>query len=267
MIDFNDYNDDFFEPGEFDSQIEELKEELRESVKKEIKDEIEKLRKENKELQGIKKNFDSIKRDFEAKKSECDRVMRNAESKAKQARLKELMEHFKVTLWAVSWDYRYKKKCDKCDKNRRIQVVLPSGKTVDDECDCRVSKKVYYPKENVLYELSERNGEFMAWYRAEGDRGEEYFAGGSCAEYAKVVVDHNKDFKEIETEELRKVFFTTKEECQEFCDYLNKLEESAGYDYDLYGKLMKGDRDGERWRIEHAGTAGRRGSGAVTSGA
>ena len=199
---------DYFEPSEFDEKIEELKNELRESVKKEINDEIEKLRKENKELQGIKRNFESVKKDFERKKDECDRAIRNAESKAKQARLKELMEHFKVTLWAVSWDYRYKKKCDKCDKNRRIQVALPSGKTVD---------------------------EFMAWYMAKGDRGEEYFVGGPRAEYAKVVVDHNKDFKEIETEELRKVFFTTKEECQAFCNYINGTE-VLGYDYNVEGQ-------------------------------
>lgn len=228
---------DYFEPGEFDEKIEELKNELRESIKKEINDEIEKLRKENKELQGIKRNFESVKKDFERKKDECDRAIRNAESKAKQARLKELMEHFKVTLWAVSWDYRYKKKCDKCDKNRRIQVALPSGNTVDDECSCRVSKKVYYPKENVLYELSERNREFMAWYKAKGDRGEEYFIGGPSAKYAKVVVDHNKDFKEIVGEELRKVFFTTKEECQAFCNYINGAE-VLGYDYNVEGQLV-----------------------------
>lgn len=189
---------DYFEPGEFGEKIEELKNELRESVKKEINDEIEKLRKENKELQGIKRNFESVKKDFERKKDECDRAIRNAESKAKQARLKELMEHFKVTLWAVSWDYRYKKKCDKCDKYRRIHVTLPSGKVVDDECICRVSKKVYYPKENALYELCERNRKLMAWYREKGNKGEEYFVADTCAEYAKVVVDHNKDFKEIE---------------------------------------------------------------------
>lgn len=231
--------ENFFEPGEFDEKIEELKNELRESVKKEINDGIEKLRKENKELQGIKRNFESIKKDFEKKKDECDRAMRNAESRAKQTRLKELMEHFKFTLWAVDWDYQYKKKCDKCDVNRRIQVVLPSGKTVDDECSCRVSKKVYRPKENVLYEFSERNREFVAWYRAKGDEGEEYFVEDIRAEYAKTIVDHNKDFKEIEGKELRKVFFTTKEECQAFCDYLNRDSEVFGYDYDINGKLLR----------------------------
>lgn len=228
---------DYFEPGEFDEKIEELKNELRESVKKEINDEIEKLRKENKELQGIKRNFESVKKDFERKKDECDRAIQAAEYKAKQARLKELMEHFKVTLWAVDLDYWYKKKCDKCDKYRRIQVTLPSGKVVDDECSCRVSKKVYYPKENALYELCERNRKIMAWYREKGITGEEYFVADTSANYAKVIVDHNKDFKEIEGEELRKVFFTTKEECQAFCDYINGTE-VLEYDYNVEGQAV-----------------------------
>ena len=63
--------------------------------------------------------------------------------------------------------------------------------------------------------------------------------------YARTIVNHDKNFKEISGENLTKVFFTTKEECQEFCDYLNKIEESVGYDHDLYGELIKGDRDGE----------------------
>lgn len=233
------WEDECFEPNEFDEKIEELKDELRDSVKKEIKDEIEKLRKENKELQCTKKNLESIKKGFERKKDECDRAIQAAEYKAKQARLKELMEHFKVTLWAVDWDYWYKKKCDKCDKYRRIQVTLPSGKVVDDECSCRVSKKVYYPKENALYGLCERNRKPVAWYREKGNTGEEYFVADTSANLANVIVDHNKDFKEIEGEELRKVFFTTKEECQEFCDYINKRDEIEGYDYDLDGHRLE----------------------------
>lgn len=37
---------------------------------------------------------------------------------------------------------------------------------------------------------------------------------------------------------LRGVFFTTKEECQKFCDYINGTE-TEGYDYDLAGNLFK----------------------------
>ena len=37
----------------------------------------------------------------------------------------------------------------------------------------------------------------------------------------------------------KKVFFTTKEECQAFCDYLNRDSEVFGYDYDINGKLLR----------------------------
>ena len=95
----------------------------------------------------------------------------------------------------------------------------------------------YYPKENVLYVLSARNREFMAWYRAKGDGKEEYFDGGPRAEYATGVADHTKDFEEIEVEELRNVFFTTEEECQAFCNYINGTE-VLGYDYNIEGQLI-----------------------------
>ena len=90
-------------------------------MKKEINDEIEKLRKENKELQGIKNNFESIKRDFERKKEECERVMKDAEYRAKHARLAELMEQMKLVLWSVTWETRYKRKCNKCDCWRTLR--------------------------------------------------------------------------------------------------------------------------------------------------
>lgn len=44
--------DDYFEPGEFDEKIEELKNELRESVKKKINDEIENCVRKTKTYRG-----------------------------------------------------------------------------------------------------------------------------------------------------------------------------------------------------------------------
>ena len=162
-------DEDYFEPSEFDEKIEELKDELRQSVKKEIKDELEKLRKENKKLQDIKENFESVKKDYERKKTECDRVIQNAEHKAKQARLKELMEQFKIVLWSATWDYQYKKKCDKCNIQRYVKVALPSGKMTNDDCECGIGKLVYYPQEQRLYRLSDAYQQLMAWYSSNAD--------------------------------------------------------------------------------------------------
>ena len=49
------YYDDFYnEPSEFDEKMEELKESLAGAVKSEFLEEMERLKKENKKLQGIK---------------------------------------------------------------------------------------------------------------------------------------------------------------------------------------------------------------------
>lgn len=80
-----DFDDDYYEPGEFDEKIEELKDAIRDSVKEEIKSELECLREENKKLQGIKENFEEVKASYEKKKSKCDRIAREAEDNAKRA--------------------------------------------------------------------------------------------------------------------------------------------------------------------------------------
>ena len=57
--------EDFYNegPSDFDIAIEEFKEGLRKTVKEEILNEMSRLKKENEELQEVKKNFDKIKQD------------------------------------------------------------------------------------------------------------------------------------------------------------------------------------------------------------
>ena len=131
------YPDDFYnEPSEFDMQVEEFKESLAKSIKSDFLEEMERLKAENRKLQGIKENFEQVKRDYERKKQECERVMREAENKAKRMKVEEMLEQFKTIFWRVDWEYLYGPKCDKCDKDRRIEITLPSGNTVKDECEC-----------------------------------------------------------------------------------------------------------------------------------
>ena len=96
-----DFDDDYYEPGEFDEKIEELKDAIRDSVKEEIKSELECLREENKKLQGIKENFEEVKASYEKKKSKCDRIAREAEDNAKRARLDALMKPARHSIYAV----------------------------------------------------------------------------------------------------------------------------------------------------------------------
>lgn len=56
------YDNDFYnEPSEFEEQIDQLKESLMNAVRDEHKAEVERLRKENAELQEVKRAFETIK--------------------------------------------------------------------------------------------------------------------------------------------------------------------------------------------------------------
>ena len=82
-----------------------------------------------------------------------------------------------------------------------------------------------------------------------GDGKEEYFVGGPRAEYAKVVVDHNKGFRRNEVEELRKVFFTNGGRVPGVLQLYQWHRSFGRYDYNIEGQLdcaRRGDRVDEQ---------------------
>lgn len=245
------YEDDFYnEPSEFEIQMEEFKENLAKAIKSEFLEEMERLKEENRNLQGIKEHFEQIKRDYERKKSECDRTMREAEDKAKHMKTEELMEWFKTFVWTPDYKYLYGPKCDKCDKDRRIEVILPSGKTVNDECQCRKSeRKVKFPKRMVRYLLEDRSSGIGAWYIECGEKGGRYYkleyASSVCAE--KNMVQPGTCFDALEKmDDYKKLLFSTREECLAYCRYLNKKN---GVSDDVIYKI-NGDRHNEEIKLE-----------------
>nr|DAL48250.1 MAG TPA_asm: hypothetical protein [Caudoviricetes sp.] len=230
--------DDYFEPSGFDEKIEELKNKLRESVKAEIKDELEELRRENKRLQEIEENFEAIKQDFEAKKNECLRAKANAEATAKEARLSELFDKYRLVTWSLDYDILYPEKCDKCNNDRNIIITLPSGRQVADDCKCNTPKKVYHPKENVLYSIESNKNNIRVYYKNRSyDYGEDMVADSSSV-HPDEIINHNKPFDKIKVNCPREVFFSSLDECQEFCHYLNRKNGELEYKYNQSGTLF-----------------------------
>ena len=142
MFDFDAY---YYDHGEFDAKIEELKDTIRNNVKEEIKSEMERLREENKKLQGIKEHFEEVKASYEKKKSECDRITREAEYNAKRARLDELMEPARHSIYAVRPVTQYQEKCDACNRSRQVEIKLPSGRMIFDNCLCKKRERSISP--------------------------------------------------------------------------------------------------------------------------
>lgn len=243
------YDEDFYnEPSEFEEKIDELKESIAKDVKKDFIEEMESLKKENQNLRGIKEHFEQIKRDYENKKQELDRAIRDAETKAKRMKAEEIMEKYKTFLWRPFYTYLYEDKCDKCDENRRIEVVLPSGKKVMDDCDCgNTKRRVCVPERMMRCEIADRDGKIVAWYECCGKEGGRYYRVDYAASiYAdKAMVEPGTSFDELANKEnYRDILFRTKEECLAYCEYLNEINEiPCGVIYKCNGEKYEGDEE------------------------
>lgn len=242
------YDEEFYEePTEFEEKMQEFKEEIARSVKKEFLEEMDRLRDENKKLQGIKEHFEQIKLDYQRKKQECDRIISQAEVRAKRTRLEELMKMFSLILWKPDYEYLYGSKCDKCDRRRQIKITLPSGKTVEDECDCAKRKKVMLPRIVVLYEITDRNVGLRAWYQACGKTGEKYYTlEHAFSIYANDnIVEPGTSFEELyKKEDKGKLLFRSKEECLAYCQHLNRKEGiPENFIYNCDGSVYKCDEE------------------------
>lgn len=214
----------YYEPSEFEQQIDEFKESLMKAVKDEHKEEIERLRTENAELQEVKRNFESIKRDYNQKVSELGIQKNNMKNEVRRERLLELMGDFKAELFSPRRNRKSGPKCNKCDDTRNIPFLSPSGREMKEECVCKNNIIFFEPQTSICSSFAVRNGEFIAWYksysvdRADGMELESLGVSG----VAKFIWSGER-FEKIQ-EQYYNVFFEKIEECQAYCDWLTEQQ-------------------------------------------
>lgn len=220
MYDF--YDDYYCEASEFEEKMEELKESLRESVKDEIKKELERLRKENQELKKVRDNWEEIKEGYRNKERELQRKMLTVEQEAKKARLNELFEAsgMSTILYRATSKYVRKPKCNKCDEHRKIQFKSPSGRTYKEDCECDELFEKYIPREYSLvkFSLNTNNKRPLRMYFIASGIDDEFGLYNSEVEH----IYNGEPFEQFPKQDIHTLFFKTEEECQRYCDFLNK---------------------------------------------
>lgn len=222
--DFYDDTDFYGEPNEFDRQVDEFKESLMRGVKAEFLEEMESLRKENAELQDVKKNFESIKSDYKRKENEFNRLESDIESRVRREHWLKLLKDQEVTLYKADYSFDQGEKCDKCDSNRYIHYTSPQGNPAKEKCNCAKNKIVWKPKLVIRYEFKVKSGEVKAWYKES-----HYYDGVLCIDedssgvFARQVVTESlENYSDIDRQGT---FFEHENHCQEYCDYLQELED------------------------------------------
>lgn len=196
-----------------------LIEAIKENVKQDIKQEMERLRKENEELQQYKKErkeVENIKKRYESRlQTEVEAYKRELRS----AKIKELFGDYIVIGWGVKQKITLPPKCDKCDKDRYIHFKSPSGKDLREPCQCAKGKKEYLPLDLHLIRIRQDNpfnGKRRIW---------NYYAPS---------VNDSDDYRDVfdwvyKGEPFEKInewniVFLNKEDCEKYCEWKTERE-------------------------------------------
>ena len=236
------YYDDFYnEPSESDIYIEELKDKIRLEVKKDIINELERLRKENKELQDVKNNINKLEREYNQKKNELEREYQEKERTLMQRPLNELLEIIKEEYYCIDRPYDYIPKCDKCNEKRKLEFTDVYGRKHEVKCVCDKMERKPFEVETkyigTIKEISKRNGKMCIWTSFTWSKSNyepyEYISGTyfdkECIVYNYEQLEvkiADKSKKEIIENIYRKYYFVNKKDAEKFAKWLNNaLEE------------------------------------------
>lgn len=123
--------EDFYEPSEFDSQIEDFKNYLRETVKTEILEELDSLRKENESLRDIKNRIREIER-------EHIKAVQNARQEVMRMKFADIIKACSKVFYAPELYGIQQPKCDRCNDKREIEYTTPLGSLKADKISAGV---------------------------------------------------------------------------------------------------------------------------------
>lgn len=197
-----------------------LIEAIKENVKQDIKQEMERLRKENEELQQYKQErqeVENIKKWYESRlQTEVEAYKRTL----RQEKIKELFGDYICTGWGVDYDAILPPKCNKCDKDRYIHFKSPSGKDLEEPCSCGKAKKTYKPVELSLIRFNEYENKIRRYFIEEGKESYEQYGEGTNRIY-----DGKVPFEDLM---CWRIVFLDKETCERYCAW--KTEQEAKKD-------------------------------------
>lgn len=236
-----DYEEPEWEPSEADELFSEIKQKLIDSAKSSLKSDMESLKSRNEYLEKRNKELEAKARSVDQKEHDIEYKSQNLRKEVEKEFYKSAIEDIfkdmieQSQLWFAKNKPHEKPKCDKCDKNRNWVLTWPNGEKVTKKCDCANPDYWYEPEETWIdtlrYRIKDSNYRSERYYRLDktydhirDTRWDDY----SYADFGiQFVYDKFCDDVIEKREQLgygKRIGFKSKEECQKYCEWLNKKE-------------------------------------------
>lgn len=236
-----DYEEPEWEPSEADDLFDEIKQKLIDSAKSSIKADIENLKTRNNYLEKRNKELENKAWVVEQKEHDIEYKAQNLRREVEREFYKTAIDDLfkdateQSQLWFATNKPHERPKCDKCDENRKWVLTWPDGTTTSKKCTCSQLDYWYEPEEiwieNIRYTVKDSKYQSERYYRL--DKSYQRMPNSMCDDYSyqdfcvQFVYDKFCDDVIEKKEQLgygKKIGFKSKEECQKYCDWLNKKE-------------------------------------------
>lgn len=234
-----DYEEPVWEPSEADELFDEMKSKLVEAAKASLKNDMESLKRRNEYLEKRNKELEDKAQEVLSKESDLEYKSRNLRREVEKEFYKTAIDDLfkdaveQSQLWFADNKPHEKPKCDKCDEDRNWVLTWPDGTTTSKRCICSQPDYWYEPEETWIdtlkYKIKDSDYQSQRYYRL--DRSYQYTGDSNwsyCSYsdfgiqfvYDKFCEDVIKKREQLEYG--KKIGFKSKEECQKYCDWLNK---------------------------------------------
>jgi hypothetical protein len=222
----------YYEPSQAGIILDEFMGKMREALTVTAKNEIEQLRRENAELTGANKKLRQEAVAVNMRSQELERKEKNLECRFYEKKFSEILEPFmnNITVYTASLEGHSQAKCSYCDDEGNLTFTAINGQETRKQCRCR---NLVYWYEPVVCELREislfkyrkcENKQFIATGKfVTGNENDHIFFNSET----RMVLDvfSQEVVEQIKTEYQQKIVFTSREECQKCCDWLNAERE------------------------------------------
>lgn len=238
-----DYEEPMWEPSEADELFDEIKSKLIDAAKDSLKSDMESLKRRNEYLEKRNKELEDKSLEVSRKESDLEYKSRNLRREVEKEFYKTAIDDIfkdaleKSQLWMAYNKPHEKPKCDKCDENRKWVLTWPDGTTTSKSCTCSQPDYWYEPEETWIealrYRVNDANYPSERYYRLDKSyqcTGDSRWNDYSYKDFGiQFVYDKFCDDVIEKRDQLtygKNIGFTSKEECQKYCDWLNKRRTS-----------------------------------------
>ena len=215
----------YYEPSLADEIMFEYQQKMKDALLESVKTEIENIKEENERLKEENKRLHEKQHQVAVKERELLEKEKTLEREFYRKKFSELLKPFTDNYSGYYANSTYKKvnKCEKCDNDRKIIYTSPYGEEIKKDCSCNRRYELYKPEHSVIEVLSlwksnNYDNKFGITPKYQNKREDDY-------RWSKLEFTHFVDiFDETTVDDLKKynTLFKLKEECQKYCDYLNK---------------------------------------------